>query len=192
MAFQFESLNVPDLIFIKPDIYADQRGFFAEIYKYPTFKENGITKPFVQVNHSKSSKNVLRGLHYQKAPMAQAKLVSIIEGEMFDVAVDIRQGSPTFGKWAAVKLDAQKKEMLYIPEGFAHGFCVLSETAQVIYYCTEDYSLEHQRALIWNDPGLGIDWPVADPILSEKDAAAPGIDQADNNFVYKKETQRTV
>lgn len=187
MAFCFKKLEIPEIICVEPDIYGDERGYFTETYKYPEFKKNGIEESFVQVNHSKSSKGVLRGLHYQKKPMAQGKLVTVIEGEIFDVAVDIRKGSPTFGKWLGVILDDKKKQMCYIPEGFAHGFCTLSETAQVIYYCTEVYAPEYDQGLIWNDPEVGIVWPIENPILSDKDSQMPLLSQVDTGFSYTKE-----
>jgi dTDP-4-dehydrorhamnose 3,5-epimerase len=184
MSFHFTKLENPDVIHIKSDIYGDARGYFTETYKYPEFKANGIERKFLQVNHSKSSKGILRGLHYQKDPMAQGKLVTVIEGEIFDVAVDLRVGSPHYGKWVSQILDAGKKNMLYVPEGFAHGFCSLSENTQVIYYCTQVYSPEHERGIIWNDPHLGISWPIKDPILSDKDKVFPELDRIDNNFKY--------
>jgi len=187
MAFQFKKLNIPEIIHIEPEIHSDQRGFFTEVYKSPEFKQHGMTRPFVQVNHSKSIKGVLRGLHYQKEPMAQGKLVSVIEGEIFDVAVDIRTGSPTFGQWIGIRLDSKGKKMLYVPEGFAHGFCVLSEAAQIIYYSTEVYSPEHERGLLWSDPAVGVKWPIKDPILSDKDAVSPKLEEIDNNFNYDKQ-----
>lgn len=173
MAFRFRNLSIPGVIGIEPDVYGDQRGFLAEIYKYPEFRKHGMEKPFVQVNHSKSAKGVLRGLHYQEEPKAQGKLVTVVEGEVFDVAVDIRPGSPTRGRWVSERLNDRKKNMLYVPEGFAHGFCVLSPSAQVIYYCTEVYSPEHERGILWNDPQLNISWPVKDPVLSERDGRLP-------------------
>ena len=169
MPFTFKKLEIPDLIYIEPTIYQDGRGFFAELYKSTDFKTTGITKPFVQVNHSKSEKGVLRGLHYQISPKAQAKLVTVIAGEIFDVAVDIRRKSPTFRKWIGIKLDARKKNMLYVPEGFAHGFCVISKMAEIIYFCTEVYSPEYERGIIWNDPDLAIDWLVKKPKLAQRD-----------------------
>ncbi len=184
MAFQFKKLDIPEIIHIEPDVFKDDRGYFLEVYKMPAFKDNGISKPFVQINHSKSAKGVLRGLHYQKDPMAQGKLVFAVEGEVFDAAVDIRSGSPTYGQWVGVTLSAEKKNMLYIPEGFAHGFCVLSELAHVIYCCTEVYSPEHERGLIYNDKAIGIQWPTQDPVLADKDAANETLDNADNNFRY--------
>jgi len=189
MAFHFKKLDIPEIIHIEPEIFDDQRGFFAEIYKHSEFQEYGIKASFAQINHSKSLKGVLRGLHYQKDPMAQGKLITVVEGEIFDVVVDIRVGSPTYGKWVTATLDAQRKNMLYIPEGFAHGFCVLSETAQLVYYCTQVYSPEHKRGIVWNDTELNIIWPVEKPILSNIDRDLPPLSQADNNFSYKSEME---
>jgi len=182
MAFRFTKLEIPEVIHVESDIYDDDRGYFTEVYKYSEFQKNGIEKPFVQVNHSKSSKGVLRGLHYQKDPMAQGKLVTVVEGKIFDVVVDIRSGSSTYGKWVSKIIDAVKKDMLYVPEGFAHGFCVLSETAQVIYYCTEVYSPEHERGIRWDDPQLNITWPITDPVLTKHDSGMQLLSEADNNF----------
>lgn|SRR3989338_8990594 len=186
MPFHFKSLAIPEIIHIEPEVHGDERGFFAEIYRYPEFKNNGIGETFAQVSYSKSSKGIVRGLHYQKSPMAQGKLVSVMEGEIFDVAVDIRAGSPTYGRWVSATLNAEKKNMLYIPEGFAHGFCVLSQTVQMVYYCTQVYSLEHERGIRWDDPGLNIAWPVKEPVLSKRDSAMPLLRDADNNFEYGK------
>ena len=184
MSFQFKKLQIPDVLYVQTDVFKDERGFFAEMYRYSQFKEMGIDKHFLQVNHSKSAKNVLRGLHFQLNPKAQAKFVSVIEGEVFDVALDIRVDSPTYGKWVAEILSADKKNMLYIPEGFAHGFCTLSQTAQFVYYCTEEYSPEHERGIMWNDPIVNIQWPVKNPIISGKDKIYLGLDQTENNFKY--------
>ena len=184
MPFHSQRLDIPDVIHIQPKIFPDSRGFFLEVFKITDFKEYGIRKPFVQVNHSRSERGVLRGLHYQMDPKAQGKLVSVIEGAVFDVAVDLRAGSPSYGRWVGETLDADKKNMLYVPEGFAHGFCVLSEFAQVIYYCTEVYAPEYERGVLWSDPELKIAWPVEDPVLSDKDSRLPPLGRADNTFSY--------
>ena len=157
MPFNFTRLAIPDVILIEPRTFPDERGFFMESYKYSEFSAFGIKERFVQDNHSRSVKGVLRGLHYQKHPKAQGKLVRVVVGEIFDVAVDIRHGSPTYGQWVGEKLSAENKRMLYIPPGFAHGFCVLSEGAEVLYKTTEEYSPEHDAGIIWNDPKLSID-----------------------------------
>jgi dTDP-4-dehydrorhamnose 3,5-epimerase len=184
MPFNFKRLAIPEVILIEPKVFSDKRGFFAEIYKYSDFAGMGIKEYFVQDNYSKSSKTVLRGLHFQKNPNAQGKLVQCIKGKIFDVAVDIRKGSPAFGQWVSVELSEENNLILYVPSAFAHGFVVLSEVANVIYKCTREYSQEDDRGIIWNDPDLGIHWPVKNPILSEKDKNHSLLKDADNNFVY--------
>ena len=186
MPFKFQRLDMPDVILIEPTVFVDKRGFFMESYKYSEFARFGIKEKFVQDNHSRSTRGVLRGLHYQKAPKAQAKLVRVTRGEVFDVAVDIRRGSPTYGRWVGVLLSEENKKMLYVPVGFAHGFCVLSEEAEVLYKTTEEYAPEYERGIIWNDPDIGIKWPIEEPILSPKDAALPNLKDADNDFQYER------
>lgn len=176
---------MPEIIIIKPGAFSDGRGFFIETYKRSDFAAAGITEHFVQDNHSKSGKGVLRGLHYQKNPSAQGKLVRCVKGAIFDVAVDIRKGSPTFGRWKGIELSEENRTMVYIPPAFAHGFVVLSESAEVIYKCTSEYSPEDDRGIIWNDPDINIIWPVKEPALSEKDRRRPMLRDADNNFEYK-------
>ncbi len=172
--------DIPDLLIIEPKVFGDDRGFFFESYNERTWREaTGLSTHFVQDNHSRSMKNVLRGLHYQLR-QPQGKLVRVVVGEVFDVAVDIRRGSPTFGKWAGVRLSARNKRQLWIPEGFAHGFLVLSEAAEFLYKATDFYAPQHERSIVWNDPDLAIDWPLdGEPILSAKDAAAPRFREAD-------------
>ncbi len=179
MPFIFKELSLPGVALITPQVFCDARGVFSEIYKLSEFSKAGIPEYFVQDNYSRSSRHVLRGMHYQKDPMAQGKLVRCIKGGVFDVAVDIRKGSHTYGKWAGVELSEENNQMLYIPPGFAHGFIVLSETADIIYKCTEEYSPKHEGGIIWNDPDIGIDWPVRDPELSEKDKALPLLKDAE-------------
>lgn len=163
--------SLPGVLVIEPKIHKDERGFFIETYHEERYIASGITKHFVQDNQSASVKNTLRGLHAQvKRP--QAKLVRCIEGEIFDVAVDVRKGSPTFGKWYGVLLNAQTARQMYIPEGFAHGFAVLSESVQVEYKCSDIYVANDQLTVLWNDPAIGIGWPVQNPILSPKDRDA--------------------
>ena len=174
MAFEFKKLSIPDVILVEPKVFDDERGFFLEGYKKSEFFANGIDVEFNQDNHSKSTKGVLRGLHYQLPPKAQAKLVRCIQGEIFDVAVDIRKNSPTFGKWVGEKLSAENKKMLFIPEGFAHGFVVLSETAELLYKASNEYSKEHDRGVLWNDKEISVEWGIDfEPILSEKDKHQP-------------------
>jgi dTDP-4-dehydrorhamnose 3,5-epimerase len=184
MPFKFKRLAISEVILIEPKVFPDERGFFAEIYKYSEFAMMGIKEYFVQDNYSKSSKAVLRGLHFQKNPHAQGKLVQCIKGKIFDVAVDIRKDSPTFGQWVSVEMSEENNLMLYVPSGFAHGFVVLSRAADVIYKCTREYSPEDDRGIIWNDPDLDIHWPVKNPVLSEKDKNHPALKDADNNFEY--------
>lgn len=185
MPFEFKRLEIPDVILIKPKIFEDARGFFMETYQFSSFAAFGIKETFVQDNQSRSKYGVIRGLHYQNPPKAQGKLVRCVYGEIFDVAVDIRKGSPTYGKWVGVRLSAENKLMLYIPPGFAHGFCVLSKEADVLYKCTSEYDPSAEAGIIWNDPDIGILWPITDPIISEKDSKWPRLCMAKNLFVYQ-------
>ena len=174
MPFVFERLKIEDLILVRPKVFGDNRGFFAECYKKSDFALNGINVDFVQDNHSKSSKGVLRGLHYQQSPYAQAKLVRCIKGRIYDVAVDIRPDSKSFGKYVKVELSEDNKYMLYIPEGFAHGFVVLSDEAELIYKTSAEYAPEYDSGIRWDDKDLNIDWGIDfEPVLSEKDKNLP-------------------
>lgn len=184
MPFTFKKLEIPEIVLIEPKVFGDERGFFMENYKYSEFADFGIDVKFIQDNHSKSIKNVLRGLHFQKLPKAQAKLVRCTRGEIFDVAVDIRKGSPTFGKWVGETLSEKNKKMLYVPIGFAHAFCVLSDEAEINYKSSDEYSPKNERAIAWNDPTINIEWPIENPIVSEKDAKNDSLDEVENNFVY--------
>lgn len=168
---QFLETALPGVILIEPDVYRDPRGFFLETWHERKYAEAGIRGPFVQDNHSHSSGGILRGLHAQLC-RPQGKLVRAVEGEMFDVAVDIRRGSPTFGRWVGFALSGSNFRQLWVPPGFAHGFCVLSERVHVEYKCTEFYDREDEIAIAWNDPRIGIEWPLADPVLSARDQAA--------------------
>ena len=163
---------IPEVLLIEPKVFGDHRGFFLETFSAQRYADSGIVGPFVQDNLSRSARGTLRGLHLQH-PRGQGKLVSAADGEVFDVAVDVRPGSPTFGKWVGALLSSETGRQLWIPPGFAHGFCVVSEHALFAYKCTEYYSREDELAVRWNDPEIGIDWPTASPTLSEKDAAAP-------------------
>lgn len=171
---EFQRLDLEDVILVKPDVWRDERGFFLETYHLEKYRDGGLPEAFVQDNHSFSVKGILRGLHAQ-VRHPQGKLVRAILGEIFDVAVDIRPGSPTFGKWAGEILSGDNFYQLYIPPGFAHGFCVLSETAHVQYKCTELYRRDDEIGIVWNDPEIGIDWPVEDPVLNAKDRDAPRL-----------------
>jgi len=166
--------DLPGVVVIEPDVHADGRGFFLETYHAERYREHGINGPFVQDNHSRSVAGTLRGLHLQlRRP--QGKLIRVIEGEVFDVAVDVRRGSPTFARWAGVLLSAENFKQCYVPPGFAHGFCVLSPVAQVEYKCTDLYDPPSEIGIAWNDPALGIAWPVERPILSARDRQHPGL-----------------
>ncbi|MGQ7816786.1 dTDP-4-dehydrorhamnose 3,5-epimerase [Metapseudomonas furukawaii] len=171
---------IPDVIVLEPRVFGDERGFFFESFNARAFTEaTGLERDFVQDNHSRSQRGVLRGLHYQ-LQSAQGKLVRVVQGEVFDVAVDIRRSSPTFGRWVGVHLSAENKRQLWIPEGFAHGFLVLSESAECLYKTTDYYAPEHERCIRWNDPDLAIDWPLKDaPQLSAKDQAGSAFKDAD-------------
>ncbi len=184
MSFEFHRAAIPDVIVIQPGLFRDGRGFFMEFYKRSDFAAHGIGEIFVQSNHSRSAAGILRGLHYQKQPKAQGKLVRTVFGEVFDVAVDLRRGSPTYGKWVGLTLSASNPTMIYIPAGFAHGFCVVSEAAEVLYMTTEEYSPAEEAGVLWNDPDLAIAWPVAHPQLSERDRNWPRLRDAQNNFGY--------
>lgn len=168
---KFIETSLPGCVVIEPQVFGDSRGFFYESYNESKYREAGIDRKFVQSNVSRSARGVLRGLHYQW-PHPQGKLVSVIEGEVYDVAVDIRRGSPTFGQWAGVMLTAENHRHFWIPEGFAHGFCVLSEFATFSYQCTDLYDAKADGGVRWDDPAIGIDWPVSQPLLSDKDSKA--------------------
>jgi dTDP-4-dehydrorhamnose 3,5-epimerase len=167
--------DLPGVLIIEPDVYRDDRGFFLETYHAARYAAHGIGAPFVQDNHSRSRLGTVRGLHLQ-APRPQGKLVRVIEGEIYDVAVDVRRGSPTFGRWAGVTLSAERFTQCWVPPGFAHGFAVLSPVAQVEYKCTELYEPAHEIGIAWDDPALGIRWPVTQPILSARDRSHPRLD----------------
>jgi dTDP-4-dehydrorhamnose 3,5-epimerase len=183
MPFRFERLEIPEVVLIEARRFGDPRGFFMETFQASAFAAQSIPATFVQDNLSHSKRGVLRGLHYQNPPKAQGKLVMVLRGRIFDVAVDIRLGSATFGQWIGLELTADSAQMVYIPVGFAHGFCVLSDEADVLYKVTEEYAPELDRGILWNDPEIGIRWPIATPILSAKDAQLPPLKEADNNFV---------
>jgi dTDP-4-dehydrorhamnose 3,5-epimerase len=171
---RFTPTAIPEVVLIDPDVHKDPRGFFLESFHQEKYAAGGIPGPFVQDNHSHSLKGTLRGLHAQRT-RPQGKLVRAVRGEMFDVAVDVRRGSPTFGKWVGVMLSGENFRQLYIPPGFVHGFCVLSERVDVEYKCTDFYLPGDEITVAWNDPEVGIEWPVKDPILSAKDASAPRL-----------------
>jgi dTDP-4-dehydrorhamnose 3,5-epimerase len=178
---QVERLALSEVLLITPRIFGDARGFFFESFNAQRFAElSRVTLPFVQDNHSKSSRGVLRGLHYQLAPHAQGKLVRVTQGEVFDVAVDIRRSSPTFGRWVGAMLSADNHQQLWIPPGFAHGFLTLSDTAEFLYKTTDYYAPDSERSIRWNDPEIAIDWPFdGPPQLAARDAAAPCLSSAE-------------
>lgn len=177
MPFEFEKLEIEGLVLIKPKAFGDERGFFMESYKKSEFVKNGIDCDFVQDNHSKSVKGVLRGLHYQVAPKAQAKLVRCVKGQIYDFAVDLRPNSKTYGKWARVELSEENKNMLFIPRSFAHGFVVISDNAEIMYKTDNEYSPEHDRGVLWCDKDININWCVDSPILSDKDKIQPKLSE---------------
>lgn len=175
MTYEFVDTGLKEVIIVKPKVFYDNRGFFMETYTKSDFAKHGITIDFVQDNHSWSIRNTLRGLHYQKEPYAQAKLIRCISGEVLDVAVDIRKGSPTFGKYVKAVLSSDNKNMLSIPEGFAHGFLVLSDYAEIVYKVNREYYKDAESGIIWNDKDIGIDWPIEKPVVSDKDMALPTL-----------------
>ncbi|MBB6732277.1 dTDP-4-dehydrorhamnose 3,5-epimerase [Cohnella zeiphila] len=179
--------RLPGVKLIDPAVFGDNRGFFMESYNAQNFASNGIEHIFVQDNHSLSAEaGVLRGLHYQLNPKAQTKLVRVAAGAIYDVVVDIRRGSPTFGLWQGFILSAGNKRQLLVPQGFAHGFCTLVPNTEVLYKVDELYSPEHDRGIAWNDPALGVDWPTDKPILSEKDGRHPVLSEAEHNFEFER------
>lgn len=176
--FKFIKMHIPDIVLIEPQVLADTRGEFLEFFKMSEFQTQGISVNWAQTIYSKSRKNVLRGLHYQLPPQSQAKLVSVVSGEIFDVAVDIRRRSPTYGKFVSERLSGTNKKMFFIPEGFAHGFCVLSDEAEVIYHLSSEYVPELERNILWSDPTIAIPWPINNPLLSQKDSKGPSLAEA--------------
>jgi dTDP-4-dehydrorhamnose 3,5-epimerase len=179
MPFTFKPLIIPDVILVEPKAFPDDRGFFFESFKASDFEKASLPTHFVQDNFSFSKKGVIRGLHYQKTPKAQGKLVSVLKGCVWDIAVDIRRESPTFLKWVAMELNDQNHVMLYIPPGFAHGFISLTEDVHLLYKCTNEYDPKADAGIRWNDPDIAIPWPVVNPIVSPKDAVLPFLQQAE-------------
>ena len=178
---KFSPTSLPEVVLIEPRVFSDERGFFMEVYQAERFNEAGISGTFVQDNHSRSRRGTLRGLHY-RIQRPQGKLVRAVLGEIYDVAVDLRRSSPTFGRWTAARLSAENKRQLWVPAGFAHGFYVLSEWADVVYKVTDFYVPGAERTLIWNDPAIGIEWPLLDgkaPVLSDKDAEGKPLREAE-------------
>jgi dTDP-4-dehydrorhamnose 3,5-epimerase len=180
----FTKLNIEGLVLIEPQVFADDRGFFMETYSKKVFADNGITVDFIQDNHSQSTKGVLRGLHFQKPPFSQDKLIRCTRGEVLDIAVDIRKNSPTFGHYETVILSEENKKMFFIPQGFAHGFLVLSDIADFQYKCSNFYNKESEGGILWNDPEIDIAWPDMDFILSEKDKLWPSLSEIKNLNIF--------
>lgn len=180
---QVIATGIEDVKIVEPQVFQDKRGFFLETYHVGRFSSAGLPDVFVQDNLSYSVKNTLRGLHFQ-VTHPQAKLIQVISGEIFDVAVDIRRASPTFGRWVSVHLSEYNKRQVFIPEGFAHGFCVLSDSARVFYKCSDFYDPDDEGGLLWSDPAIAIDWPIAHPIVSEKDAGLPVISDIPPEKLY--------
>lgn len=179
MSFKFEKMKIKDIIVITPEIHTDKRGSLTEVFKVSAFMENGINKLIFQENETRSKKGVLRGLHYQIKPYDQSKLIRCVKGKIFDVAVDIRKNSDTFGKWVGIEISSENKKMVYIPSGFAHGFYTLTDNAVINYKLSFEYFPEAQRSIKWNDPDLNIKWPEGDKLLSEKDKKAQSFKDAE-------------
>ncbi len=175
-------MDIPDVVLIEATINEDERGFFSEIYTHSEFAAFGIPVAFTLDAYSRSRKGVLRGLHYQTEPKAQGKLIRVLRGEILDVAVDIRRSSPTYGRWVAIDLSPETRRSLYVPPGFAHGFCVLTEVADVLYKMTHEHDAKHERGVLWSDPDLGISWPITHPTVSARDARLPRLREAETNF----------
>ncbi len=185
MPFRFVRQSIPDIVLVEGARFSDPRGFFLENYRHSEFSAGGIPMHLTQLGHSRSKRGVLRGLHYQKRPKAQGKLISVMRGEIYDVVVDIRRGSPAYGNWISAVLADTDHRMLYVPEGFAHGFCVLSDEVDVLYALTAEHDPALDRGILWNDPRIGISWPIRNPMLSQKDTSLPLLEAADNNFEYE-------
>jgi len=185
---KFIKTGIEGLLLIEPDVYEDPRGYFFECYHYEKYRETGIANRFVQDNESKSRYGVIRGLHYQLEPYAQAKLVRVIRGRVYDVAVDLREGSPTFGEWLGFELTGKNKKQLFVPRGFAHGFAVLSKKVVLAYKCDRLYSREHEREICYRDAFLNIDWQIPEnkQIVSDKDKQAPDFENAERNFIFRE------
>ncbi len=178
MPFTFESTAIPDVVLVKSRIFPDSRGYFREGFKASEFVAAGLPTEYAQDNTSRSNKGVVRGIHFQSDPYAQGKLVGVTQGAVFDVAVDLRVGSPTYGEWVGEELSEENGHLLWIPEGFGHGFSVLSDVADLVYKCTKEFNGSADGGIAWDDRDLGIDWRVTDPIISDKDASLPTLDQA--------------
>jgi dTDP-4-dehydrorhamnose 3,5-epimerase len=184
MPFEFIEADLPGVFLIEPKVFPDERGFFMETYKRSEFAAHGISADFSQCNQSRSSHGTLRGLHYQNPPKAQAKLVRVLKGEIYDVAVDLRVGSPSYGKWHGVYLSSENQRMLFVPVGLAHGFCVTSDVADIAYMTSAEYAPDFEGGIVWSDPGLKIDWPLDNPQLSIRDRGWPRFQDTESKFRY--------
>ena len=185
MPFTFSPTEIAEVIVIEPRVFPDERGFFMETFKHSDFAAHGIDEQFLQSNQSRSTHGTLRGLHFQKTPKAQGKLVRALSGAIFDLAVDLRRGAPSYGQWVGVELSAENKKMLYVPPGFAHGFCVVSAEADILYMTTDEYAPTLESGIAWDDPDLNIAWPESAPQLSDKDRRWPRLRDAAGGFVYQ-------
>ena len=186
MPYSFRRLRIRDVILVEAQTFKDDRGFFVETYKQSEFAANGIPVAFVQDNYVHSIQGVVRGLHYQIPPKSQAKLIAVARGEIFDVAIDIRSGSPTYGQWVGDILSDKNHHQLFMPVGFAHGYCVTSDWADVSYKVSDEYSPDHERGIAWNDPDVAIPWPVKRPLVSPRDSALPFLSAAEGHFVFQR------
>ncbi|MGH7875763.1 MAG: dTDP-4-dehydrorhamnose 3,5-epimerase [Candidatus Binatia bacterium] len=184
MPFRFSATELPGMFVIEPVVFPDERGFFVETYKQSEFAAQGIAEHFVQGNQSRSSRGTLRGLHFQNPPQSQAKLIRSLDGEIYDVVVDIRRGSPSYGKWQGLYLSAENSRMLYVPAGFAHGFCVVSEMADISYMTSAEYAPALEGGIIWDDADLKIPWPINHPQLSKRDRGWPRLREINSQFHY--------
>lgn len=182
MAFTFTSLEIPDVVVVRPDRYDDDRGYFKEVFRSEVFAAAGLPAAFAQDNVTRSRRGVLRGLHYQLPPVAQGKLIGVVRGRIFDVAVDLRAESPTYGGWVGRTLDDDTGELLWVPAGFAHGYCVLSESADVMYKVSHPFEPSLSRGMAWDDPTVGVEWPISEPVLSQADQRQPTLDQIEAPF----------
>jgi dTDP-4-dehydrorhamnose 3,5-epimerase len=187
MPFEFVTMDIPGPVLVKPRIFGDARGFFLELYKHSDYAAAGIKEHLVQDNYSRSSRGVLRGLHFQKPPFAQGKLVTCLRGSIYDVAVDIRKGSPYFGKCVGVELTDENRHLFFVPAGFAHGFQVVSDLAEVMYKCTSEYSPQNEDGFIWDDPDIAVPWPITKPYLSAKDLVLPRLKDSKILFTFNGE-----
>lgn len=188
MSFEFRELEIPGVFLVETTRHGDERGFFQESFKASAFLEAGLMEPFVQDNFARSARGVLRGLHFQRPPQAQGKLVEVTRGAVFDVGVDLRVGSPTYGRWTGIQLSEESGTMLYLPPGMGHGYCVLSDVAHVAYKVTAEFAPELDGGIRWDDPQLGVRWPITAPVLSQKDRSLPLLREVDPPFIFSADS----